>query len=72
MNKICSILSLFFLASFNLSAQSQDVEMADLMRENGKIYVVVGVIFLIFSVLFIYLFRIDSKLRKLEKERKEI
>jgi len=44
--------------------------MADVMRDNGKIYVVVGVIVLIFAVLFAYLVIIDRKLRKLEQEIK--
>lgn len=42
--------------------------MADVMRQNGKIYVVVGVILLIFSGLLIYIIRIDRKVSVLEKE----
>lgn len=49
-------------------AQSSKVEMADVMRQNGKIYVVVAVILLVFSGLIAYLFRIDRKVRHLEKE----
>jgi len=37
------------------------------MRNDGKIYVVVGVVVLIFAVLFIYLMLIDKRLKKLEK-----
>lgn len=43
-------------------------EMADVMRSNGKIYVVVSVLTLIFIGLAFYLFSIDKKVRKLEKE----
>lgn len=50
-------------------AQSSDIEMADVMRENGKIYVVVGVVVIIFAVLFIYLFSLDRKLSKIEKDK---
>ena len=42
-------------------------EMADVMRDNGKIYVVVGVIFLIFAVLFGCLVFLGRKLNKLEE-----
>lgn len=69
MNKFRSFLGLISFLLMQLSAQSQDTEMADVMRQDGKIYVVVGVIILIFSVLFIYLISIDMKLRKLEKEK---
>ncbi len=49
-------------------APSNKVEMADAMRQDGKIYVVVAVILLIFSGLVIYTIRIDQKVSKLEKE----
>lgn len=50
-------------------AQDTDqVEMADAMRENGKIYVVVAVILTIFAGIIIYLVRLDRKITKLEKE----
>ena len=38
----------------------------DYMRETGKIYVVVGVILLIFIGIIVYLVRLDRKLTKLE------
>jgi len=46
---------------------AQDVEMADVMRSNGKIYVVVAVISILFIGLMIYLIRIDKKVQKLEE-----
>ena len=42
-------------------------EMADVMRDNGKFYGVVGVIVLIFAVLFGYLVFLGRKLNKLEE-----
>ena len=51
------------------NAQTSQPEMADLMRENGKIYVVVGVVVLIFLVLFGYLISLDRKVSKIEKDR---
>ncbi|TDB68186.1 CcmD family protein [Arundinibacter roseus] len=60
-----------FLVSLNLLAQQpvdSDVAMADQMRADGKIWVVVGVIALIFAGIITYLIRLDSKLSKIEKE----
>ncbi len=49
--------------------QSQEVEMADTMRSNGKIYIVVAVCLTILIGLFLYVMNVDRKLRKLEKEK---
>ncbi|MCB0524025.1 MAG: CcmD family protein [Lewinellaceae bacterium] len=43
----------------------------DFMRETGKIYVVVGVILLIFLGIVLYLVRLDRKLTKLESQLNE-
>ena len=47
------------------------VEMANLMRSSGKIYVVVAVISIIFLGIVFFLIRIDSKIRKIEKRNEE-
>ena len=47
------------------------VEMADTMRSNGKIYIVVAVCLTILIGLFLYMMRIDMKLRKIEKNNVE-
>ncbi len=49
----------------------QDVEMADAFRADGKIYVVVAVISVVVLGLIAYLFSIDKKVSKLEKEIKK-
>ena len=46
-----------------------DTEMADTMRSNGKIYVVVVVLATIFAGIFAYLLILDRKISKLEKEK---
>jgi len=46
----------------------QKTEMADLMRDNGKIYVVIAVMLTILAGLIGYLIRLDRKMVKLEKE----
>lgn len=43
-------------------------EMADALRANGKIYVVVLVIVIILSGLLLYLVRLDRKVSRLERE----
>jgi hypothetical protein len=66
--KIYAIIPLLFL-SFAVVAQSsnEQTEMADLMRSNGKIYVVTAVIITIFAGIIIYLVRIERKMNRLEK-----
>lgn len=71
MNKILAKLLLcfaFLLSSVVLFAQDS-TEMADLMRSNGKIYVVVAVMLTILIGLFIYVVLIDRKISRLEKNK---
>ena len=72
-NKLKYIIgSLLLLISGTAMAQGPEgVEMADVMRENGKIYVVVAVVAIVFAVITIYLITIDRRLRKLEKEEEK-
>ena len=41
-----------------------------LFRTSGKIYVVVGILTIIFTLITIYLIRLDAKITKLEKASK--
>jgi CcmD family protein len=50
---------------------AQSPEMADTMRSNGKIYVVVGIILIVLLGLVFYLFSLDKKISRIEKEMKE-
>ena len=63
---VCGII--FLMISLCSFAQ-QKVEMADAMRSNGKIYVVVAVCITILIGLFIYLFFIDKKISRFEKNK---
>jgi hypothetical protein len=71
MNKLKKILSLLFLFAITTTcfAQEKEVEMADQMRSNGRIYVVVAVMVTILLGLILYVIRIDRKISKLEKEK---
>ncbi len=50
-----------------VSFAQNKVEMADSMRSNGKIYVVVAVCLTILIGLFIYVFMLDKKISRFEK-----
>ena len=56
------------LSVFSQSPASESIEMADVMRTSGKIYVVVLVILVILTGLILYLIRLDRKISKLEAE----
>ena len=62
---LASLLLFFHLVV--LAQEKEEVEMADAMRENGRIYVVVAVVITIFIGLIIYLVRLDKKITNLEK-----
>lgn len=64
-------LSLTLLAAPYLLSAQGTVEMADAMRTDGKIYVVVGVMAIIFTGLFVYLLLIDRKVSRIEKGEKD-
>ena len=66
MNKIVSLILLLFIG---ISTHAQnEIEMADTMRSNGKIYTVVAVCLTILLGLFFYVFTLDKKISRLEKE----
>ena len=52
-----------------MKAQDEKAEMADTMRSNGRIYVVVAVVVLILIGLILYLVRLDKKITRMEKEK---
>ncbi len=64
------ILPILLLLSQNLFAQ-QTVDMADQLRADGKIWVVVMVIAVVFAGIIGYLIRLDRQLTKLEKDVKQ-
>jgi CcmD family protein len=55
-----------------LTAQTAGPEMADTMRSNGKIYIVVAVCLTILVGLFLYVASLDRKIRRLEKESRSL
>lgn len=61
--KIAAMLAMCFLT---VAASAQ--ESSDVMRSNGKIYVVVAVVVTIVIGLFLYLLNLDRKISKIEKK----
>lgn len=70
MKRISSLFLTLLLVSGNLMAQTADtsVEMADRLRADGKIWVVVAVIAVVFTGIAVNMLRIDSRLKKIEKD----
>ncbi|MCH7397273.1 CcmD family protein [Belliella sp. DSM 107340] len=69
---------LFLLLSFQSYAQEKiaiteddynnsKIEMADIMRSEGKIYVLVGIIGIVFAGILVYVIATDRKISRLEK-----
>ena len=75
------LLLIFLLGSLSLSAQKVEIgeedyandkiEMADSMRADGKIYVLVAIIFTIFAGFVFYTIATERKIKKIEKSLKE-
>lgn len=68
MKKFTYTLLAVLFACASAFAQNR-IEMADGLRSEGKIYVVVLVMLVIFLAVAVFLFTIDKKVRKLEKDK---
>jgi hypothetical protein len=66
LNRIAFTFLLMFIST--LTHAQEQVQMADNLRSEGKIYVVVGIIMIILIGFIGYLFFIDRKIGRLEKE----
>jgi CcmD family protein len=62
---------LFVFGLITNVVSAKQVEMADSMRADGKIYVVVAIILVILLGLFTYLFLLDRKLNKMDQQLKQ-
>jgi hypothetical protein len=62
------LITMALLVALNgFTQDAQPAEMADVMRSNGKIYVVIAVILTILAGLILYVIRLDRKISKMEK-----
>jgi predicted membrane channel-forming protein YqfA (hemolysin III family) len=71
MNKYSRYILIAMASLISFAAGAQTESSTDLMRSNGKIFVVMAVVVLILVGLFIYLFSIDKKITRLEKEAQQ-
>jgi hypothetical protein len=55
-------------AAMAQESAGKEVEMADQMRSNGRIYVVIAVMLTILAGLILYVVRLDKKISKREKQ----
>ncbi len=69
MKKFATSFVFCLLMLFTLAQDRAETEMADLMRSNGKIYVVIAVMLTILLGLIFYLVRLDKKISRLEKDK---
>jgi uncharacterized membrane protein len=65
--KLGALLIVLFSATRSMA---QDVEMADVMRSNGKIYVVVAVAAVVMAGIIGYLVYMDMRIRQLERNKR--
>ncbi len=71
LKKLSLLLFTVFVASVVFAQDGKQVEMADTMRSNGKIYIVVAVCLTILIGLFLYVFMVDRKVAAFEKSLKD-
>jgi hypothetical protein len=64
------VFSLFFLFLCLFAKAQEGPPMADALRDNGKIYVVIGVIAIIFVSIVALLIILERKIKKLEEKMK--
>lgn len=62
---------LLLLSITHIASAQDKAEMAEVFYSEGKIYVVLGVIAIIFIGIAVYLFSLDKKISGLEKEIKK-
>ena len=68
MKRIGKLVSCLFLLRISAPGFSQNAEMADAMRSEGKIYVLVAIMAVVLSGLIAYLVYLDRKTARLEEK----
>lgn len=59
------------MVEFSSAPPQQNIEMADTLRQDGKIYVVVAVLLTVLAGVLFYLIALDRKVGRLEKQLKD-
>jgi len=69
-NSLFAFITLILLSVITYAqADGDKADMADTMRSNGRIFVVVAVVVVILIGLILYLVRLDRKITKMEREK---
>jgi len=68
--KVTILLALVLLALPSLGQGNDVVEMADVLRQDGKIYTVVFGLVIILTAMIVLLIRVDRKIFRLEQDLK--
>jgi undecaprenyl pyrophosphate phosphatase UppP len=66
------ILSVFYFLNNSIAQVTDkafDAKAIDVLKQDGKIYIVIAVIVIILLGLFFYLWRIDKKLTRMEQQK---
>lgn len=69
--KIILAIVAIFNTAYSLAEETKKPEMADGLKANGMIYIVVIVLLVVFAGIVLYLISIDRKLNRIEKELKK-
>ena len=64
-------LALLFINNMLFAQADSNIDMADEMMQNGKIYVVITVLCVVFACIATYLVLLDRRISRLEKENKK-
>lgn len=69
-----TIITFFFLIvnlghHLVIASPAENPEMADTLMRSGKIYVVLGVLLIIFTGIIIFLITLEKRIKKLEKNK---
>jgi hypothetical protein len=59
---------ILFFALLSLITSAQEPQMADTLRQEGKIYIVISVIAIIFLCLVAFLIYLERKIKKIEEK----
>jgi tRNA(Phe) wybutosine-synthesizing methylase Tyw3 len=72
MKKLLLLILPFLCQNSFAQNKNTTIEMADALQQNGKIYVVVAVLLIIFAGIIVFLMGMDKKISRMESALEEI
>jgi uncharacterized membrane protein YidH (DUF202 family) len=70
-NKLTLALAFTIFSNILFAQSESNIDMADEMMQNGKIYVVIAVLCVVFACIATYLIMLDRRISRIEKENKK-